>query len=145
MKDMEVRLKAIEDELGPADDEHVPNVPHESVPVGASMSTGTRCVPHVGREADLPLHAAQHFEHRREARAARLRARRQGLGQPLRLPQRATLARLERALVQFMIDEHTARLPRGAAAVPRVSGVDDGHGPAAEVRGRRLQDQRASE
>ena len=50
-------------------------------------------------------------------------------------------ARLERALIQFMLDLHGARgLPRGDPAVPRHRGDAHRHRPAAEVRGRPLQD-----
>ena len=50
-------------------------------------------------------------------------------------------ARLERALIQFMLDLHGSRgLPRGDPALPRHRGDPDRHRPAAEVRGRPLQD-----
>ena len=51
---------------------------------------------------------------------------------------KGALARLERALGQFMIDLHTgrARLHRGEPAAPGARRRDVRHGPAAEVRGR---------
>ena len=50
-------------------------------------------------------------------------------------------ARLERALIQFMLDLHGSRgLPRGDPAVPRHRGDAHRHRPAAQVRGRPLQD-----
>ena len=60
IKDMEVRLKAIEDELGPLM-MNTPNVPHESVPVGASEHDN-ECVRTWGELPTFTFTPKQHFE-----------------------------------------------------------------------------------
>ncbi len=106
IKEQEARLKEVEEAL----DQIlylVPNVPHESVPVGASEEAN-RVERTWGEKPNLLFEPLQHFE----------------LGERLGMLdfERATkvsgarfvfykgaLAKLERALVSFMIDQHTQR------------------------------------
>ena len=78
----------------------IPNVPHESVPVGAGERT-TRSSATWGEKPDLPLHAQAALRARREAGHAGLRARGQGRRAAASRSSRAALARLERALVDL--------------------------------------------
>ncbi|RKG56845.1 serine--tRNA ligase [Corallococcus sp. AB011P] len=106
IKEKEARLKEVEDELNRIL-LVIPNVPHDSVPVGASADENVQ-VKTWGEKPNLLFTPKQHFE----------------LGESLGMLdfERATkvsgsrftfykgaLARLERALVTFMIDVHTSK------------------------------------
>lgn len=104
IKDQEARLKTIEDEL----DElllNVPNIPHESVPKGAD-ETGNQVVRTWGEKPSFLFTPRQHFELGEKLglldfeRAVKVSGPRFAFS-------KGALARLERALVAFMIDEHT--------------------------------------
>ncbi len=106
IKEKETRLKAIEEEISKIQVE-LPNIPHESVPVGSSADDNA-LVRTWGEKPTFFFTPKQHFE--------------VGEGLGLLDFERATkvagprfafykggLARLERALVSFMIDLHTAK------------------------------------
>ncbi|MER2560185.1 MAG: serine--tRNA ligase [Myxococcaceae bacterium] len=106
IKDMEVRLKAIEDELGPLM-MNTPNVPHESVPVGASEHDN-KVDRTWGEKPTFTFTPKQHFEVGEKLgmldfeRAAKVSGSRFAFS-------KGALARLERALTAFMIDEHSKK------------------------------------
>ncbi len=106
IKDMEVRLKAIEDELGPLM-MNTPNVPHESVPVGASEHDN-KIDRMWGEKPTFTFTPKQHFELGEKLgmldfeRAAKVSGSRFAFS-------KGALARLERALTAFMIDEHSKK------------------------------------
>jgi seryl-tRNA synthetase len=85
----------------------VPNVPHESVPSGADEH-GNHVVRTWGEKPNLLFTARQHFELGEKLglldfeRAVKVSGTRFAFS-------KGALAKLERALVAFMIDEHTAR------------------------------------
>ena len=106
IKEKEARLKQVEEELS-----HIllviPNVPHESVPTGTSaeQNVQTRLW---GDKPHLPFTPKQHFEVGERLgmldfeRAAKVSGSRFTF-------YKGALARLERALVSFMIDVHTQK------------------------------------
>lgn len=106
IKDKEARLKSVEEEL-----EKilltVPNVPHESVPIGKSADDNV-VVRSWGEKPAFPFTAKQHFELGEALglldfeRAAKVSGSRFAF-------LRGDLARLERALVNFMLDTHRPR------------------------------------
>jgi len=104
IKDAEARLKVIEDELSGLV-MNVPNVPHESVPVGASEADN-RVERVVGEKPVFLFTPKQHFDLGEQlgmldfARAAKVSGSRFAFS-------KGALARLERALTAFMIDQHT--------------------------------------
>ncbi|MFZ5446078.1 MAG: serine--tRNA ligase [Myxococcota bacterium] len=106
IKDQEAKLKALEEELS-AQMMLVPNVPHESVPVGADEH-GNQCVRTWGEKPTFLFTPKQHFEVGEKLglldfeRAVKISGPRFAFT-------RGALAKLERALVSFMIDEHTKR------------------------------------
>lgn len=106
IKDMEGRLKAIEDEIGPLM-MNTPNVPHESVPVGASEHDN-KIDRTWGEKPTFTFTPKQHFELGEKLgmldfeRAAKVSGSRFAFS-------KGALARLERALTAFMIDEHTKK------------------------------------
>lgn len=106
IKDREATLKAVEDELSQLM-LLVPNVPHESVPQGAD-ETGNVVQRTWGEKPTFLFTPRQHFEVGERLglldfeRAAKVSGTRFGFS-------KGALARLERALVSFMIDEHNAR------------------------------------
>lgn len=106
IKDMELRLKAIEDELGPLM-MNTPNVPHESVPVGASEHDN-KIDRTWGEKPTFTFTPKQHFEVGEKLgmldfeRAAKVSGSRFAFS-------KGALARLERALTAFMIDEHSKK------------------------------------
>src|SRR5262249_31085295 len=140
IKEDEKRLTAVEDELSSLL-LMVPNVPDPSVPVGTSEADNV-VVRTWGEAPRFPFTPRQHFEIGERLglldfeRAAKVSGSRFAF-------YRGDLARLERALVTFMIDLHTARgytelLPpylvsRAAMTTP---------GPAPNVRGGRFQARR---
>jgi seryl-tRNA synthetase len=106
IKDTETRLKALEDELG-ALVMNTPNVPHESVPVGASEHDNA-IVRTFGQKPTFTFTPRQHFEVGEKLglldfeRAAKVSGSRFAFSL-------GALARLERALTAFMIDEHSKK------------------------------------
>lgn len=104
IKEAEGRLKVIEDELGDLL-LNVPNVPHASVPVGAD-ERGNQVVRTWGEKPTFLFTPKQHFELGESLgmldfeRAAKVSGARFAFS-------KGALARLERALVAFMIDQHT--------------------------------------
>lgn len=106
IKDMEVRLKAIEDEIAPLM-MNTPNVPHESVPVGASEHDN-KIDRTWGEKPTFTFTPKQHFELGEKLgmldfeRAAKVSGSRFAFS-------KGALARLERALTAFMIDEHSKK------------------------------------
>lgn len=106
IKDQEAKLKAIEDELMAAM-MMVPNVPHESVPVGAD-ETGNQVVKTWGEKPNFLFTPKQHFELGEKLGMLDFE-RGVKVSGPRFAFSKGALARLERALVSFMIDEHVAR------------------------------------
>ncbi len=106
IKDQETRLKAIEEEIS-AQMMLVPNVPHESVPVGADEH-GNVVARTWGEKPNFLFTPKQHFEIGEKLglldfeRAVKVSGPRFAFS-------KGALARLERALVSFMIDEHSKR------------------------------------
>ncbi|MFO0597324.1 MAG: serine--tRNA ligase [Myxococcaceae bacterium] len=106
VKELEAKLKPLEEELQ-GQMMLVPNVPHESVPVGPD-ETGNKVVRTWGEKPKFLFTAKQHFEVGEKLglldfeRAVKVSGPRFAFT-------KGALARLERALVSFMIDEHTAR------------------------------------
>lgn len=104
IKDAEARLKTIEDELNELL-LNVPNIPHESVPKGADES-GNQVVRTWGEKPSFLFTPRQHFDIGEKLgmldfeRAVKVSGPRFAFS-------KGALARLERALVAFMIDEHT--------------------------------------
>jgi seryl-tRNA synthetase len=106
LKEKEARLKAVEEEL-----EKilllVPNIPDASVPTGASADDN-QVVRTWGQKPNLPFTARQHFEIGERLngmdfeRAAKVSGSRFVF-------LKGQIARLERALVSFMIDVHTSK------------------------------------
>lgn len=106
IKGKENRLKEVEEELEKILS-FIPNVPHETVPVGAAEQDN-RVERTWGEPAVFPFQARQHFELGEALgmldfeRAAKVSGSRFVF-------LKGGLARLERALVAFMIDVHTQR------------------------------------
>ncbi len=106
IKDKETRLKAVEEELSKIQLE-IPNVPHDSVPVGASADDN-KLVKSWGEKPTFFFTPKQHFELGEKLgmldfeRAAKVSGARFAF-------YKGGLARLERALVSFMIDVHTSK------------------------------------
>jgi seryl-tRNA synthetase len=106
IKEKEARLKEVEEELSGIL-LLIPNVPHESVPVGAGAEDNVE-VRAWGEKPQLPFTPRQHFELGEGLgmldfeRAAKVSGSRFVFV-------KGALARLERALVAFMIDVHTSK------------------------------------
>jgi seryl-tRNA synthetase len=106
IKEQEAALKVLEDELG-ALMMMVPNVPHATVPTGADEK-GNQVVRSWGEKPSFLFSPRQHFEIGEKLglldfeRAAKVSGARFGYS-------KGALAKLERALVSFMIDQHTQR------------------------------------
>jgi seryl-tRNA synthetase len=106
VKDVEGKLKALEEELASVM-MMVPNVPHADVPVGAD-ETGNKVVKTWGEKPTFLFTPKQHFEVGEKLgmidfeRAVKVSGPRFAFT-------KGALARLERALVSFMIDEHVKR------------------------------------
>ena len=106
IKEKEARLKQVEEELSRIL-LYVPNVPHESVPTGASAEENVQTRAW-GEKPLLPFTAKQHFELGEKLgmldfeRAAKISGSRFAV-------LKGGLARMERALASFMIDVHTSR------------------------------------
>jgi len=106
IKEKEARLKEVEEELSGIL-LLIPNVPHESVPVGAGAEENVE-VRAWGEKPQLPFTPKQHFELGEGLgmldfeRAAKVSGSRFAF-------LKGALARLERALVAFMIDVHTSK------------------------------------
>ena len=106
IKDKEARLKVVEDELNGIL-YTVPNVPDASVPTGASEHDNV-VVKTWGTKPNFLFAPKQHFDVGEQLglldfeRAAKVSGSRFAFS-------KGALARLERALVSFMIDEHAAR------------------------------------
>ncbi len=106
IKEQEKRLGEIEEQIT-AQMLHVPNVPHESVPVGPD-ETGNQVVKTWGEKPNFLFTPKQHFEIGEKLglldfeRAVKVSGPRFAFT-------KGALARLERALTAFMIDQHTAR------------------------------------
>lgn len=106
IKDQETKLKAIEEELS-TQMMMVPNVPHESVPVGPD-ETFNKVEKTWGEKPKFLFTPRQHFE--LGERLGMLDFERGvKVSGPRFAFSKGALARLERALVSFMIDEHTRR------------------------------------
>jgi seryl-tRNA synthetase len=106
IKDQETKLKAIEDELSTLM-MMVPNVPHESVPTGADEH-GNQVIKTWGEKPSFLFAPKQHFEIGEKLGMLDFE-RGVKVSGPRFAFSKGALARLERALVAFMIDEHTAR------------------------------------
>lgn len=106
IKDLEAQLKAVEDELS-AQMMMVPNVPHASVPTGPD-ETGNQVVRAWGEKPTFLFQPKQHFEIGEKLGLLDFE-RGVKVSGPRFAFSKGVLARLERALVSFMIDEHTAR------------------------------------
>ena len=106
IKDQEAKLKAIEDELS-TQMMMVPNVPHESVPVGADEH-GNKVVHTWGEKPNFLFTPKQHFELGEKLGLLDFE-RGVKVSGPRFAFSKGALARLERALTAFMIDEHTKR------------------------------------
>ncbi|MEW6433907.1 MAG: serine--tRNA ligase [Myxococcota bacterium] len=104
IKDAEGRLKTIEDELNELL-LNVPNVPHESVPKGLD-ETGNQVVRTWGEKPTFLFTPRQHFEIGEKLGMLDFE-RGVKVSGPRFAFSRGALARLERALTAFMIDEHT--------------------------------------
>ncbi|MCU0695867.1 MAG: serine--tRNA ligase [Myxococcaceae bacterium] len=106
IKDLEGQLKALEDQLGGLM-MNTPNVPHESVPVGASEADN-QVARTFGQKPTFTFTPRQHFEVGEKLgmldfeRAAKVSGSRFAFSL-------GALARLERALTAFMIDEHSKK------------------------------------
>lgn len=106
IKEQETRLSAVEDELS-TQMMMVPNVPHASVPVGADASSNV-VVHSWGEKPNFLFTPRQHFEIGEKLglldfeRAVKVSGPRFAFV-------KGALAKLERALVSFMLDEHTQR------------------------------------
>ncbi|QAT83478.1 seryl-tRNA synthetase [Corallococcus coralloides] len=106
IKEKESRLKEVEEELNRIL-LVIPNVPHDSVPVGASADENVQ-VKTWGEKPNLLFAPKQHFELGESLgmldfeRAAKVSGSRFTF-------YKGALARLERALVTFMIDVHTSK------------------------------------
>ncbi len=106
IKEKEARLKDVEEELSRIL-LVIPNLPHESVPVGTSADENVQ-VRLWGDKPNLPFTPRQHFEVGEKLgmldfeRAAKVSGSRFTF-------YKGALARLERALVTFMIDVHTQK------------------------------------
>jgi seryl-tRNA synthetase len=106
IKDAEGKLKALEDELGQLM-MNTPNVPHETVPQGASEHDN-QVVRTWGDKPTFTFQPKQHFEVGEKLglldfeRAAKVSGSRFAFS-------KGALARLERALTAFMIDEHSKK------------------------------------
>ncbi|EPX61888.1 Seryl-tRNA synthetase [Cystobacter fuscus DSM 2262] len=106
IKEKEARLKEVEEELSRIL-LLIPNIPHESVPEGASAEQNVQ-VRIWGDKPQLPFTPKQHFELGEKLgmldfeRAAKVSGSRFTF-------YKGALARLERALVSFMIDVHTQK------------------------------------
>ncbi len=106
IKEQEARLKALEEALSGVMLQ-LPNVPHPSVPTGPDESAN-QVVKTWGKKPDFLFAPKQHFELGEKLglldfeRAAKVSGPRFAFS-------RGALARLERALVAFMIDQHVAR------------------------------------
>ncbi|PZR13531.1 MAG: serine--tRNA ligase [Archangium gephyra] len=106
IKDQEAKLKALEEELN-ALMLHVPNVPHESVPVGADEH-GNQVVKTWGEKPSFLFTPRQHFEIGEKLGLLDFERGVKVAG-PRFAFSKGALAKLERALVAFMIDQHNAR------------------------------------
>ena len=106
IKDQEGKLKAIEEELLPQM-MMVPNVPHESVPVGADEH-GNTVEKTWGEKPTFLFTPKQHFEIGEKLGLLDFE-RGVKVSGPRFAFSKGALARLERALTAFMIDEHTKR------------------------------------
>jgi len=106
IKELEARLKVLEEEIS-AQMMTVPNLPHESVPVGADEH-GNTVARTWGTKPNFLFMPRQHFEVGEKLgmldfeRAVKISGPRFAFS-------KGALARLERALVTFMIDEHNQR------------------------------------
>jgi seryl-tRNA synthetase len=106
IKEQEARLKEVEEELSRIL-LLIPNIPHESVPVGSSEADNVQ-VATWGEKPNLPFTPRQHFELGERLgmldfeRAAKVSGSRFTF-------YKGALARLERALASFMIDVHTQK------------------------------------
>lgn len=106
IKEKEARLKEVEEELSRIL-LVIPNIPHESVPVGTSADDNVQ-VRAWGEKPNLPFTPRQHFELGEKLgmldfeRAAKVSGSRFTF-------YKGALAQLERALVSFMIDVHTQK------------------------------------
>lgn len=106
IKDQETRLKALEEELS-GQMMLVPNVPHESVPVGKDEHDN-QVVKTWGEKPNLLFQPKQHFDIGEKLGLLDFE-RGVKVSGPRFAFSKGALAKLERALVAFMIDEHTAR------------------------------------
>jgi seryl-tRNA synthetase len=106
IKDLETQLKAVEDELS-AQMLLVPNVPHPSVPTGADASANV-VVRTWGEKPSFLFTPRQHFDIGEKLGLLDFE-RGVKVSGPRFAFSKGALARLERALVAFMIDEHVAR------------------------------------
>ena len=106
IKDQDGKLKAIEEEIS-AQMMIVPNVPHESVPVGADEH-GNKVEKVFGEKPTFLFTPKQHFEIGEKLGLLDFE-RGVKVSGPRFAFSKGALAKLERALTAFMIDEHTQR------------------------------------
>ncbi|MCK7482340.1 MAG: serine--tRNA ligase [Candidatus Moduliflexus flocculans] len=102
---LEERLKVLDDEIRTTL-LNIPNIPHESVPAGKSAEDN-REVRRWGEPSRFRLQAPGPLGRGREARHPRLRAGCEDHRLPVHGLLRRRGARLERALISFMLDLHT--------------------------------------
>ena len=115
---------------------NLPNLPHESVPVGASSDDNP--VAHTWGEAprfDFPPQGP--LGYRREPGHPGFRAGRQDHRRPLR-PLKGAGARLERALINFMLDLHTEKHGYTEVLPPFMVNEDSLRPPASSPSFRRI-------
>ena len=123
----------------------LPNLLHESVPDGRDETANIE-VRRWGEPRTFDFKPRDHVE--LGEKLGRCSTSRRPARSPVRASpcSRGALARLQRALIQFMLDLHTARarLSRNVCAVSRERAIADGHGTAAEVRSRPVRGPAAS-
>jgi seryl-tRNA synthetase len=104
IKESETKLKAVEEELEGIM-LTVPNVPHESVPVG-SDEHGNQCVRTCGTKPNFLFTPKQHFEIGEKLNMLDFERATKVSG-PRFAFSKGALAKIERALTSFFLDEHT--------------------------------------
>ena len=140
LKASEARLDAIRGEIE-AIALGIPNLPHESVPHGDD-ETGNVEQHRWGTPRAFDFAVQGPRRARRAQGLARRRHRREAVAARASPCCAAQLARLHRALAQFMLDLHTDEHGYQETNVPLLVNADSHarHRPAAEVRGRPVRD-----
>ena len=120
----------------------LPNIPHESVPVGKDESANVE-IRRWGTKPEFDFEPKDHVDLGTALGILDLERATKIAGARFAILNGAG-ARLERALINFMLDVHTtrARLSRNSAAVYRQPRCALRHGSAAEIRRRSFQTRR---